>query len=99
MARMLATLALAFFALSRVVADPVPVKVVIVTTFDNDYNNPKGTGEADGEASRWIERMHLKRVVPLPGAFRPLHMNRDGVVEIETGMATARAASSTMASP
>lgn len=78
-------------------AAPVAVKVVVVTTFDNDYDNPAGTGEANGEASRWIERMHLAQVLPLPGAFRPLHMGADGVVEIMTGMATARAAASTMA--
>lgn len=76
---------------------PVEVKVVIVTTFDDDYDNPDGTGEANGEASRWIERMHLDRRLPLPGAFRPLHMNGDGVLQIMTGMATARAAASTMA--
>jgi len=76
---------------------PVPVKVVIVTTFDEDYDNPEGTGEANGEASRWIERLHLAQVLPLPGAFRPIHMNADGVMEIMTGMATARAAASTTA--
>ena len=76
---------------------PVAVKVVIVTTFDQDYDNPNGTGEANGEASRWIERLHMTRVLPLPGAFRPLHMNSDGVIEIMMGMATARAAASTTA--
>ncbi len=76
---------------------PIPVKVVIVTTFERDYVNPKGTGESNGEASRWIERLHLSQVLALPGAFRPLHMNADGVVELMTGMATARAAASTMA--
>jgi len=78
-------------------ADPIAVKVVIVTTFDSDYNNPDGTGEANGEASRWIERLHLDQVVKVPGAFRPVHMNADGVIEIMTGMATARAAASTTA--
>ena len=76
---------------------PIAVKVVIVTTFDQDYDNPKGTGEANGEASRWIERLRMTRVLPLPGAFRPVHMNPDGVIEFMTGMATARAAASTMA--
>ena len=78
-------------------AGPIAVKVIIVTTFDQDYDNPKGTGEANGEASRWIERLHMTQVLPLPGAFRPIHMNTDGVVEIMTGMATARAAASTTA--
>jgi len=76
---------------------PIPVKVVVVTTFDEKYEDPQDTGEANGEASRWIERLGLRQVLPLPGAFRPVHMNSDGVVEIMTGMATARAAASTMA--
>lgn len=91
-------LALALAAPSPVRAQaPIPVKVVIVTTFERDYDNPAGTGESNGEASRWIERLHLTQRVALPGAFRPLHMNADGVVELMTGMATARAAASTMA--
>jgi purine nucleoside permease len=73
------------------------VKVVIVTTFEQDYNDPKGTGESNGEASRWIQRLHMDQVIPLPGGFRPIHVNSDGVIEIMTGMATARAAASTMA--
>lgn len=89
--------ALGLLAASAKAESPIPIKVVIVTTFDNDYSNPRDTGEADGEASRWIERMHLNHVIPLPGAFRPIHMNSDGVLEIMTGMATARAAASTMA--
>lgn len=95
--RRLALLLAAAAALSAAAADPIPVKVVVVTTFDNDYENPGATGGANGEASRWIERLGLRRVLPLPGAFRPVHMNADGVAEIMTGMATARAAASTMA--
>ena len=79
------------------VAAPIPIKVVIVTTFEHDYNNPDGTGESDGEASRWIERLHLTTKLPFPAGFRPLHLNSDGVLEVMTGMATARAAASIMA--
>ena len=76
---------------------PIPVKVVVVTTFERNYDDPAGTGESNGEASRWIERMHMDTVLPLPAGFRPVHVNADGVIEIMTGMATARAAASTMA--
>lgn len=79
------------------VAAPLPIKVVIVTTFDNDYNNPDATGEADGEASRWIAHLHMDQRLPFPAGFRPLHLNADGVLEIMTGMATARASASIMA--
>jgi purine nucleoside permease len=78
-------------------ADPIPIKAVIVTTFDSDYNNPAGTGKSNGEASRWIERLHLDQELPFPAGFRPLHLNADGVLEIMTGMATARASASIMA--
>jgi len=98
---MLARASIAAFALLgavlRTQADPIPVKVVIVTTFESNYNDPKGTGESDGEASRWIQRLHMDKVLPNLAGFRPIHMNADGVVEIMTGMATARAAASTMA--
>ena len=100
MHRWIALLALALALVSPAAAGapgPVAVKVVIVTTFDDDYLNAQGTGESNGEASRWIERLRLTEVLPLPGAFRPIHMNADGVMEIMTGMATARAAASTMA--
>jgi purine nucleoside permease len=76
---------------------PIPVKVVVVTTFERNYNDPDGTGESNGEASRWIERMHMDTVIPMPAGFRPVHANADGVIETMTGMATARAAASTMA--
>ena len=76
---------------------PIPVKVVVVTTFDHDYDNPKATGEADGEASRWITGLHMDRMLPFPAGFRPLHLSADGALEIMTGMATARAAASVMA--
>jgi purine nucleoside permease len=77
--------------------DPIPIKAVIVTTFEFDYNNPAGTGKSNGEARRWIERLHLDQELPFPAGFRPLHLNSDGVLEIMTGMATARAAASIMA--
>lgn len=77
--------------------DPIQVKAVIVTTFEEDYDNPSGTGATNGEASRWIKGLHLDQIVPLPAAFRPVRMNSDGVIELMTGMATAKAAASTMA--
>ena len=49
---------------------PIPVKVVIVTTFEADYDNPKATGDTPGEALAWIKGLHLDTVLPLPaGTF------------------------------
>jgi purine nucleoside permease len=90
-------LALALLAAARAAAAPLPVKVVIVTTFEEDYLNPAATGASPGEAARWITGLRLDRVLPLPGGFRPVRLNADGVMEVMTGMATARAAASTMA--
>jgi purine nucleoside permease len=76
---------------------PLPVKVVVVTTFEQDYDNPNATGISPGEAVRWIHGFHLDTVVPLPAGFRPVRMNGDGVLELMTGMTTGKAAASTMA--
>lgn len=76
---------------------PIPVKVVIVTTFEADYDNPKATGDTPGEALAWIKGLHLDTVLPLPAGFRPVRMNSDGVLELMTGMTTGKAAASTMA--
>jgi purine nucleoside permease len=81
----------------RGAAEAIEVKAVIVTTFEEDYDNPTGTGATNGEASRWIKGLHLDKILPLPAGFRPVRMNSDGVLELMTGMATARAAASTMA--
>jgi len=73
---------------------PVPIKVVIVTTFEvgND------TGDKPGEFQYWVEREHLDRVLPFPGGVHPLRTNNRGdVLGIVTGMTIGPAASSIMA--
>jgi purine nucleoside permease len=81
----------------RMGAAPIAIKVVIVTTFEDDYQNPNATGASEGEAARWIKGLHLDQVLPLPAGFRPVRLNGDGVLEIMTGMTTGKAATSTMA--
>jgi len=81
----------------RAETGPRPIKVVILTTFEDDYQNPQATGASEGEAARWIRGMHLDEVVPLPAGFRPVRLNGEGVLEIMTGMTTGKAAASTMA--
>ncbi|HEY3756711.1 MAG TPA: purine nucleoside permease [Opitutaceae bacterium] len=76
---------------------PIPIKVVVVTTFEEDYQNPAATGESPGEAARWIHGYRLDRIVPVPAGFRPARVNADGVMEYMTGMTTGKAAASTMA--
>lgn len=88
--------ALACFSL-RGAPEPIVVKAVIVTTFEEDYDNPNGTGATNGEASRWIKALHLDQILPLPAGFRPVRMNGDGVLELMTGVTTSNATASTMA--
>lgn len=91
-------LALVLLAAGRLGAQaaPIPIKVVIVTTFE-EQGGPDASGLSDGEASRWIAGLHLNRLLPLRTAFHPLRLNDDGVLLMMTGCATARAAASTMA--
>ncbi len=77
-------------------AAPRPIRVVVMTTFE-ESNDPHGTGLTEGEGVRWIRGLRLDQVLPLPAGFHSVRLNDDGVLELMTGMATARAAASTMA--
>lgn len=73
---------------------PVPVKVVIVTTFEEGND----TGDRPGEFQFWVEREHLDRQLPFPGGMRDLRTNADGsILGIVTGMTIGPSASSIMA--
>jgi purine nucleoside permease len=75
------------------VAKPILVKVVVVTAFERGED----VGDAPGEFQLWVEREHLDEVLPLPAGYRHLRMNKNGVLAMVTGVATARAAASVMA--
>src|SRR5215467_3834835 len=74
-------------------AQPIPVKVVVVTMFERGED----TGDAPGEFQLWVEREHLDQVYEMPAGYRHVRMNKDGVLGIVTGVATAKAAASVMA--
>ena len=74
-------------------ASPIPVKVVVVTMFEQGAD----TGDAPGEFQYWVEREKLDRVIPLPQAYHDARMNREGVLGIVTGVGTAKAAATIMA--
>jgi purine nucleoside permease len=71
----------------------IPVKVVIVTAFERGED----TGDAPGEFQLWVEREHLDQVLPLPTGYHHVRLNKDGVLGMVTGVATAKAAASVMA--
>ena len=72
---------------------PIVVKVVVIAAFERGED----TGDAPGEFQLWVEREHLDQVLPLPAGYHHLRMNKDGVLGMVTGVATAKAAASVMA--
>src|SRR5438270_3358645 len=86
---------LAFLASTTLLfaASPIPIKVVVVTMFEQGAD----TGDAPGEFQYWVEREKLDRVLPFPAGNRDLRMNSRGVLGVVTGVGTAKAASTIMA--
>lgn len=74
-------------------ARPIPVKVVVVTTFEVGAD----TGDAPGELQAWVEHDHLDTILPFPAGYHPLRMNNDGELAIVTGEGGSHAAASIMA--
>jgi len=72
---------------------PIEIKVVVVNMFEAGND----TGDTPGEAQYWIEREHLDTVIPFPEGYHDLRMNNGGILEVITGVGTARAAATIMA--
>jgi len=72
---------------------PIPIKVVVVTMFEQGAD----TGDRPGELQYWVERNHLDRIVPFPQGYHDLRMNGDGVLAVLTGVGTAKSAAAIMA--
>jgi purine nucleoside permease len=76
--------------LAPLAAAPIPVKVVVMTTFEVG----KDTGDDPGEYQFWSEREGLTERFATPALPHDIYMNADGVMGIVTGMTTANAATS-----
>ncbi len=73
---------------------PMPIKVVVVTTFEVGED----TGDAPGEFQTWVEREHLSERLPFPGGVRDLRLNpAHDVLGVVTGVTLANAGPSLMA--
>ena len=74
-------------------AAAIHVKVVVVAMFQpgEDTDGPPG------EYQLWVQREHLDQILPLPAGYHNVRMNKDGVLGMLTGVATAKAAASVMA--
>lgn len=81
-------------SLANAADPPIPVRVVVVTMFEQGEDE----GDAPGELQAWVERLPLPQTIPLPAGMRGLRYNPDKqVLALVTGMGTARAAASIMA--
>ncbi|MBZ5645507.1 MAG: purine nucleoside permease, partial [Acidobacteriia bacterium] len=61
------------------------------------FERGEDTGDDPGEYQLWVEREHLDQIFPLPAGYHHVRMNKDGVLGVLTGVATAKAAASVMA--
>jgi purine nucleoside permease len=72
-------------------ATPLPIRVVVVTTFEVGQD----TGDVAGEFQDWVEKLPLAEIVPFPQGYHDLRLNRPlGVLGIVTGEGPTRAAAS-----
>ncbi len=72
----------------------IPIRVVVVTTFENGQD----TGDAPGEFQNWVERYPLTTTLPFPQGYHPLRYNdANHVLGIVTGVGKSHAAASIMA--
>ncbi len=86
-----------FLLLSFVVpvfAEPIPVKVMVLSMFEVGKNS----GDFAGEFQHWYTEYFDKAAsFDVKGAYAPLFVNKDGVAGTVTGMGKARSAATLMA--
>lgn len=78
---------------TRAAESPVPVKVVVVTMFENGAV----TGDKAGELQLWVERSTIAREFPFPLGEFPLFLTEEGVLLICVGGGIPNATASIMA--
>jgi len=74
-------------------AEPIPIKVVVVSMFEVG----RLTGDKPGEAQLWVERQKLDHALPFPLGEYELRMNDAGLLLICTGGGITNASTSIMA--
>jgi purine nucleoside permease len=75
--------------------DKIPVRVVVVTTFESGGDNGPN---ASGEIANWVEQLPLKEKIEFPQGYHHLRYNRDlQVLGIVSGEGKSHAAASIMA--
>jgi purine nucleoside permease len=73
---------------------PIPVHVVVVTTFELG----KDTGDKPGEFQNWVDRLPLPKTIEFPQGYHTLRYNAEKqVLGVVTGEGSLRGAASIMA--
>jgi purine nucleoside permease len=91
---LVAFVALALGAAPARAAAPLPIRVVVVTTFEVG----RDTGDAPGEFQTWVERLPLAQTIPFPQGYHDLRYDAArGILGIVTGEGAERGAASIMA--
>jgi purine nucleoside permease len=89
--RTLMLAALLATTIGHALASPLPIRVVVVTTFEVG----KDSGDTAGEFQEWVEKLPLAEILPFPQAYHDLRLNRSlSVLGIVTGEGPTRAAAS-----
>lgn len=90
----LSVLFLCLFFAAPVFAEPIPVKVMVLSMFEVGENS----GDFAGEFQHWyMEYFGEAQSFDVKGAASPIFVNKDGVAGTVTGMGKARAAATLMA--
>ncbi|MDQ3073546.1 MAG: purine nucleoside permease [Bacteroidota bacterium] len=80
--------------ISKKTIAPIPIKVVVVTMFENGND----TGDRPGEFQHWVEKFPLTQTIPFPQGYRDLRYDPNtGVLGMVTGIGSVRATASVMA--
>jgi purine nucleoside permease len=80
--------------LTMTLADPLPIKVVVVAMFEIGEDE----GDRPAEFQYWVERLPLSETLEFPQGYRPLRYNPEkGILGIVTGIGTFKSAASIMA--
>ena len=84
---------LPLFALPLPAKDQIPVRVVVVTTFQTGSDSDPTAGEF----GNWVLNLPLPLIIPFPQGYHPLRYNPDPqVLGIVTGKGKSHAAASIM---
>jgi purine nucleoside permease len=73
-------------------ADPIPVKVAVVVTFEVGADR----GDTPGEFQNWVERENWVQKIDVPGVDHPVLTDGNGTIGVVSG-ATVRSSNQIMA--